>query len=350
MMLKDPMSDNVIDDRRRALLRLMAGSVPALALGACSPGVGSDLATFETISKGKPRSALEDDPTLFVATTRKPAGNGLKAPWYGTQRSETTSFVRVKLDPPSRTVLGSVANTVSGDWAIRDVKPLDVADAGHALGEKASGRDLLIYVHGFNETFQSATIGVANFSHGVAFNGVTALFTWPSKGELLDYGYDRESALWSRDAFDELLETVAKEPVIGRIHIVAHSMGTLLTMEALRQLHARTGEQYTGKFGAIVLASPDIDVDVFTSTVSKLGYYTRKITVITSTDDRALDLSRRLAGGVTRLGAAESSQIRALGIKVVDASGLDWGIVRHDRFLSNTEVRAAVRKAIDSAD
>ena len=343
--------DNLIFDAgRRTVLRLLAGSAPALALGACSPGLGGDLATFETISKPAARSALEEDPTLFVATTRKPIGNGAKSPWYGTQRSETTSFVRVKLDPPDRSVLGSVTNSVSGDWAIKDVKPLGVADAGRALGEKASGRDLLIYVHGFNETFQSATLGVANFSHGVAFQGVTALFTWPSKGELLDYGYDRESALWSRDAFDELLETIAKEPVIGRIHIVAHSMGTLLTMEALRQLHARTGEQYSGKFGAIVLASPDIDVDVFTSTVTKLGYLSKKITVITSTDDRALDLSRRLAGGVTRLGAAESSQIRALGIKVVDASGLDWGIVRHDRFLSNTDVRTAVRKAIDTAD
>lgn len=338
------------EPHRRALLRLMAASLPALALGACSEGVGGDLATFETIRKGTPRSALEEDPTLFVATTRKAVGNGLKSPWYGAVRSDVTSFVRVKLDPPDRSVLGSVANSVSGDWSIKDVKPLDVADAGRALGEKAAGRDLLIYVHGFNETFESATLGVANFSHGVQFKGVTALFTWPSKGALLDYGYDRESALWSRDAFDELLETVAKEPVIGRIHIVAHSMGTLLTMEALRQLHARTGEQYTGKFGAIVLASPDIDVDVFTQAVSKLGYIAKKITVITSTDDRALDLSRRLAGGVTRLGAAESSQIRALGVNVVDATGLDWGVIRHDRFLSNADIRKAVRAAIDKAE
>ncbi|MBY0611369.1 MAG: alpha/beta hydrolase [Beijerinckiaceae bacterium] len=335
--------------RRRAFLRALACTLPAAALAACSPGLGSDLATFETIKKSPARSSLESEPVLFAATTRRAVAGG-KSPWFGGQRSDTTSLVRVTLDPPSRTIVGSVASSVTGDWEIQAVEPVPAQDAARALAEHAQGRDLLIYVHGFNETFESAVLGAANLSHGVRFNGVTALFSWPSKAGLLDYGYDRESALWSRDGFDEMLETLAKENTIGRIHIVAHSMGTLLTIETLRQFKARTGDQYVGKFGAIVLASPDIDVDVFTTTVGKIGYYANKITVITSTDDRALDISKRMAGGVTRLGAADSSQIRQLGVKVVDASGLDWGLIKHDRFLSNTEVRGAVRRAIDTAD
>jgi pimeloyl-ACP methyl ester carboxylesterase len=46
-------------------------------------------------------------------------------------------------------------------------------------------------------------------------------------------------------------------PIIGRIHVVAHSIGTMLTMEALRQIYARqptAGE----RIGAVVFASPDI--------------------------------------------------------------------------------------------
>ena len=339
-----------IDNRRRALLRALAGALPAAVLAACSPGLGSDLATFDSIKKTPARSSLEGEPVLFAATTRRPVQGGVKSPWFGAQRSDKTNLVRVTLDPPDRSIVGSVASSVTGDWAIQTVEPLPAQDAGRALAEHAQGRDLLIYVHGFNETFESAALGAANLSHGVRFNGVTALFSWPSKAGLLDYGYDRESALWSRDGFDELLETLAKENTIGRIHIVAHSMGTLLTIETLRQFKARTGDQYVGKFGAIVLASPDIDVDVFTTTVSKIGYYANKMTVITSTDDRALDLSKRMAGGITRLGAAESAQIKSLGIKVVDASGLDWGLIKHDRFLSNTDVRGAVRRAIDNAD
>jgi len=343
------MTDHPNGLSRRSLLRLLGTSAPSVLLTACSEGTTENLTSFEQIKQAPARSAIEDDPTLFVATTRKPVNGGLKTPWYGTQRADVTSFVRVKLNPPDRTVLGSVTAPITGDWSIASVTPIPVADAGRALGERASGRDLLIYVHGFNETFESAVLGVAAFSHGVRFKGVTALFTWPSRGDLLDYGYDRESALWSRDAFEELLETIAKEPVIGRIHIVAHSMGTLLTLEAIRELKNRTGDQYVGKFGAIVLASPDIDVDIFTQTVSKLGYYAKKITVITSTDDRALAISRRLAGGVTRVGAAQSDMIRSLGVKVVDASGVDWQIIGHDRFLTDETTRTAIRNAIDTA-
>ena len=350
MLLKAPMNEMHFNGSRRAALRLLATVAPGLALAACSPGLGSDLATFETIRKPAARSSLEDEPVLFAATTRRAVDGGTKSPWFGAQRSDRTNFARVALRPPGRSVVASVANAVGGDWAIDAVEPVKVDDAGRSLAELAQGRDLLIYVHGFNETFESAALGAANLSHGVRFRGVTALFSWPSRAALLDYGYDRESALWSRDGFDDLLDTLAREPTIGRIHIVAHSMGTLLTIETLRQLKARTGDQYVGKFGAVVLASPDIDVDVFTTTVSKLGYYTGKLTVITATDDRALDVSRRLAGGVPRLGAAESAQIRSLGVKVVDASGLDWGLIKHDRFLSNADVRAAVRKAIDTAD
>src|SRR3712207_8376724 len=53
------------------------------------------------------------------------------------------------------------------------------------------------------------------------------------------YGYDRESAMWSRDAFEELLQALAESPSGGRVHIVAHSMGTLLTLETLRMLRDR---------------------------------------------------------------------------------------------------------------
>ena len=324
----------------------MGAALPVIGLAACSPGLGSDLATFETIRKDPARSALEAEPTMLVATTRKPTSPPGKSPWFNSQRSDVTNLVRVTLDPPSRSVVGSMASAVSGEWDIASVEPLTREPATRALAQAAQGRDLLIYIHGFNETFQSSVLGAANLSHGIRFTGLTTAFSWPSKAGLLDYGYDRESALWSRDGLDELLQTLAREPTIGRIHIVAHSMGTLLAIETLRQLHARTGDAFVGKFGAIVLASPDIDVDVFTTTVGKLGYFTRKLTVITSTDDRALDLSKRLAGGVTRLGAAESAEIRALGVNVVDASGLGWGIIRHDRFLSNED--CAVQSGVPS--
>jgi len=84
------------------------------------------------------------------------------------------------------------------------------------------------------------------------------------------------------------------------VHIVAHSMGTMLTLESLRQLYARYGDTVAGKIGAVVFAAPDIDMDVFSSSINRIGPLSRKITVIAATNDRALALSGQIAGGMTR--------------------------------------------------
>jgi esterase/lipase superfamily enzyme len=76
-------------------------------------------------------------------------------------------------------------------------------------------------------------------------------------------------------------------------------MGTMLAVESLRQLYARYGDTVTGRIGAVVFAAPDIDMDVLSSAIGRIGPLAGKITVITSTNDRALALSGRIAGGMT---------------------------------------------------
>jgi esterase/lipase superfamily enzyme len=123
----------------------------------------------------------------------------------------------------------------------------------------------------------------------------------------------------------------------------------MLTLESLRQLHAEYGDNVAGRIGAVVFAAPDIDMDVFSQTINRIGPLARKITVIAATNDRALALSGRLAGGMTRVGAAEKAAIERLGVRVVDASDAGWGIINHDLFLSNAEVRRVIRRSIDDA-
>jgi esterase/lipase superfamily enzyme len=87
---------------------------------------------------------------------------------------------------------------------------------------------------------------------------------------------------------------------------------------------------------------------VFSSSIERLGPLARKITIITATNDRALAISRKLAGGISRVGAAEKAQLERLGLRVIDASQQGWGLVNHDLFLSNADVRQVVRRAIDN--
>ena len=256
------------------------------------------------------------------------------------------TVARAKLVPPDDGRL-SLAAVGLGDWRIDEVEPVSV-EISDLLTQAGGGGDVLIYVHGFKQTFETAVLDAAHLSDGIKFRGRTMVFSWPSKAGLFDYAYDRESAMWSRDDFERVLHSTVATPGAGRVHIVAHSMGTMLTLESLRQLHARNGDNVADRIGSVVFAAPDIDMDVFSSAINRIGPLAGKITVIAATNDRALALSGRIAGGMTRVGAAEKATIERLGVRVIDASDAGWGIINHDLFLSNAEVQRVIRHSIDA--
>jgi esterase/lipase superfamily enzyme len=322
---------------RRALLGGLSSLTSVLALGGCA-GFGATGARFDA-------SSLSDDPTLLVATTRKPVNGGRAKPWFGPQRASAITIARAKLVPPDDGRL-SLAAVGLGDWRIDEVEPVS-GDVSNLLAQTGGGPDVLIYVHGFKQTFETAALDAAHLSDGIKFRGRTMVFSWPSKAGLFDYAYDRESAMWSRDDFERVLSSMVSAPGAGRVHIVAHSMGTMLALESLRQLYARYGDTVMGRIGAVVFAAPDIDMDVFSSAISRIGPLAGKITVITATNDRALELSGQIAGGMTRVGAAEKATIERLGVRVIDASDAGWGIINHDLFLSNSEVQRVIRRSVD---
>jgi esterase/lipase superfamily enzyme len=320
---------------RRTALRGLASAATALAVGGCA-----DLAA------NGPRfgaSELATRPALLVATTRKSVSGARAKPWFGAERSRTITLARATMIPPDDGRFSLSAVGLS-DWSIASIEPVPQID--DLLGQATGGRNLLIYVHGFNQTFEAAALDAARLSDSIKFAGETLVFSWPSRARLLDYNYDRESAMWSRDALDQVLEDLLASPTIGRVNIVAHSVGTMLTMEALRQLYAKLGDYAADRIGAVVFASPDIDLDVFTASVQRIGPLAPKVTIITATDDRALAVSRWVNGSTTRVGAAEKAQLEKLGLRVVDASAQGWGILNHDRFLSNAGVRQAIRDAV----
>jgi len=319
----------------------------ALGLGGClfnERGINSPY-----VAAREGLTPIQEDPVVIVATTRKPVAGLRQSPWFTADRGPSLAFAEARLNPPDRSFTGSITSVVSSPWSVAAVGGGVTSGAASAFSQAANGKDVLIYVHGFNETFETAVASAAQLSDAVGWSGRTALFTWPSGGRLIAYQYDRESAMWSRDGFEEALKALASNPTVGRVHIVAHSMGTLVTLETLRQLRSESGEAAMTRIGAIVLASPDIDIDQFEQTVRKLGPAASRITVISATNDRALAVSARLAGGIARAGSAERERLDALGVRVADASnfGSNLQLIRHDLFLSDTEVRQVIARAIE---
>jgi esterase/lipase superfamily enzyme len=314
---------------RRAAVRGLMAAASAAALAGCA----SLAATGQRLDA----SAISTEPTLLVATTRKAVSGGHAKPWFGAERARTMTVARARLTSP-----GESRFSLS-DWSIAG---MDTAPQLADLLAQANGRDVLMYVHGYNQTFENAALDAVRLSDAVKFAGETMVFSWPSRAQLLNYSYDRESAMWSRDALDQVLEDLTSNPNVGRVNIVAHSVGTMLTTEALRQLYAKQGDYAADRIGAIVLASPDIDMDVFTAAIPRIGPLVAKITIITATDDRALAVSRWVNGSTSRVGAAEKAQLERLGLRVIDASSQGWGVLNHDLFLSNAGIRQAIRDAI----
>ncbi|MCC6776187.1 MAG: alpha/beta hydrolase [Hyphomicrobiales bacterium] len=320
---------------RRTVLRALAASASLPALAGCA-------ALSDTVAR-LDVAELTSNPTLLVATNRKPIGGGREKPWYGPERARL-SVARAKLAAPDEGRF-SMASVGLSDWGLQAVEP--VGQMRDLMAPASAPRDVLLYVHGFNQTFETAAIDAARLSDGIKFRGATMVFSWPSKAKLFDYGYDRESAMWSRDALEQVFSGLVTNPAVGRVHVVAHSIGTMLAMEGLRQIYDRRGGVVVERIGAVVFASPDIDMDVFSSSVERIGPLARKITVVTSTNDRALAVSGWIAGGITRVGAAEQDQLKRLGLSVIDASGQGWGIINHDLFLSNDRIREVIRRAVE---
>jgi len=204
---------------------------------------------------------------------------------------------------------------------------------------------LLIFVHGFNTPFGGGLYLLAQIVHDSKMNVAPLYFSWPSRGKVFAYNYDKESAAYSRDALEHLISIAAADADVKDITILAHSMGCWLTMEALRSMALHDG-RIAGKVHNVILASPDIDVDVFRSQYYALGETPPKMTLFISRDDNALRLSRFVGGNIDRVGAVDigkepyrSALEKATGVSVIDLSEVKAGnAVHHAKFAESPEI------------
>ena len=228
-------------------------------------------------------------------------------------------------------------------FALKSRRPLDerafyAGLASHISGRIGPDRDVLIYTHGFNTSYDEARFRLAQIVADARFGGVAVLYTWPAAGSLLDYEAAKESATIARDALSSLLHKLSAVPDVGRIHILAHSMGAWLAMEALRE-NALTGSpDLNGKLGDVMLAAPDIDLSVFRQQLARID--PSHVSILVAANDRALSLSRRLAGDRPRLGALDPGDpkdraaLDQLGVKAYDLTPEATGWIGHATFAS----------------
>ncbi|MCL2384812.1 MAG: alpha/beta fold hydrolase, partial [Alphaproteobacteria bacterium] len=223
-------------------------------------------------------------------------------------------------------------------FTVQSRRPLDETAffselASHISGRIGSNRDILLYVHGFNTSYDEARFRLAQIAADGRFGGVLVLYTWPAAASLLDYGAAKENATAARDSLTKLIQKLGEVPDAGKVHILAHSMGAWLAMEALRENAIAGSPNLNGKLGDVMLAAPDIDLNVFRQQLARLD--PGHVFVFIASNDRALSLSRRLAGDRPRLGgldpnnSADRAVLDELGVKAYDLSKESTGLIGH---------------------
>jgi esterase/lipase superfamily enzyme len=296
------------------------------------------LALVLTACGGPPRvlvvsSARPEDTAgqvrIFVATSRAMT----KQPeYFSGERSSAVAFARLDISVPRSHQVGQLelpgSVTSAGDpashFTVSGVERLTEPEIlKQVRAEIARRPQVLVFVHGFNTNFADAAFRFAQIVTDSGFKGVPVLFTWPSRAQVFAYPYDRDSADFSRDALETGLRAISRDLGANRFDILAHSMGTLLTVETLRQAAIRGDGSFGGKLRNVMLAAPDIDLDVFKT---QLAAIKRPVTVFVSADDRALDFSRQFAGDKARLGAISEkdteivADLSRAGARIIDLS------------------------------
>lgn len=328
--------------RRQALLG--AGSL--LALAACQRppdviGVDNPQTPVETLNMGRER-------VIFMGSTR--AASDVIGTFYGAERSPELGMSSVVVHIPPNHVPGNLEfpkklpPDPTTEFAIIDpaVYANEQAFINGINRELAKlppeRRDILVFVHGYNTTASEALLRLGQFVEDTAYQGVAVLFTWASAGKATKYVYDLNSALVARPQFGQMAALLSRTNARG-FDVFAHSMGGFLTVEGVLALDLQGKFNERGRLNSLVLASPDIDIDLFESQLNQMEIDKSKIFILVSSDDGALRLSRFLSGGVDRLGAADAERVAALGVNVVDLSQIDDETSgSHSKFASSPEV------------
>lgn len=290
----------------------------------------SDPSNERTWSKSDDKRCV----TLLYATNRRPMNHSSRGVFTG-ERAKNISFGRAVVRVPEAHRLGKVEqpfklsvltltfyeqqHDINKHFTIAGVEIFSKNDWCHLVA--TSGADeALVFVHGFNNSFDDALYRCAQIVWDLQFSALSVLFSWPSRGRMADYLYDRESAIGARDSFIECLSALKAQPNIKKIHILAHSMGNQVVLESLA--HHRHDIQPLG-IAELMMAAPDVDSDVYCNIAAKVRSATTGMTLYASSADKALALSKKIAGAMARAGDVPiGGPIILPGIDSIDVTAL----------------------------
>jgi len=270
---------------------------------------------------------------VFISTTRAREPNGK----FGGDRQLAPTYLQYDISTPPNRPRGNIA------WAKTEVDPntqflvtneiqyptkqaFQAAIKTALRQMPAAQQEALIYVHGFNNTFDEGLLRIAQLSDDFGIKGLALHYSWPSAGSPFGYEYDKDSITYARDGLEDLINRVHAAGA-RRIILVGHSMGAQLVVEALRQMDIAKPNSAAKIVSGVILISPDIDAEVFRSEIARIKRLPEPFVLFVSRRDRVLQVSGLLTGQRERLGNLPNyTSFGDLKLTVLDVTNFSSGL------------------------
>jgi len=217
-------------------------------------------------------------------------------------------------------------------------------------------KDVYLYVHGYNNTFEDAAFALAELWHFFGREGLPIVYTWPAGHPgIFGYTYDRESSEFTVFHLKQVIKWLSEQPEIENIHLIAHSRGTDVALSAFRELviwarGAGINPRERFKIKNFIIAASDLDVQVVSQRVAAeyLALAVDQATLYTSPNDKAIGIAEWLfaspRGRVGTLSIDELNEeeiarmkVNAGRVNVVNFEGESTGY-GHNYFRTNPAV------------
>ncbi len=269
----------------------------------------------ETDEAGNLRYGYGRSNSLAVGTTVVDLGKN--ATWEDlVDASRTQSRIRdfelslVSIDeftrmPPTPTPYEVIDGKVFEDHEIVATRDAGVARLAAEVKRRLAltpRKDVYLYVHGYNNTFEDAAFALAELWHFFGREGLPIVYTWPAGHPgIFGYTYDRESSEFTVFHLKQVIRWLSEQPEIENIHLIAHSRGTDVALSAFRELviwarGAGLNPRERFKIKNFIIAASDLDVQVLSQRVAAeyLALAVDQATVYTSPDDKAIGIAEWL--------------------------------------------------------
>lgn len=218
------------------------------------------------------------------------------------------------------------------------VQPLDHEVFFHYLRHlvaRSRQHDVLVFVHGFNVSYEEAVLRATQVAADMPFNGAIVVYSWPSQGGIDNYERDGEIVDESREPFVEFLTQLGERlPPETDINLLVHSMGNRLVTRALWHLPDEFASP--PRFREIVLCAPDVGVDEFRRNMRRAVDVADRVTLYKNCNDSAL-IASKWKHMEERAGEC-FNPILIEGMDSIETAVVDTSLLGHSYYGSNTSI------------